>query len=427
MKFLPQSTKNFPSAHYSGKTMLENYIYNTKDALDKKLPSICTVKENNLSLHQRKIMTQLQRTRHTITVKPADKNLGIVVMDTDDYIAQCTTLLMDEKTYRLAETYPHSTIKDSIENTIVPFKELLQQLNTQLYKYLLPNIQNNQAPNLYGIPKIHKKYTRLPPMRPIVAQSCSPLAPSARFIDHVLQPLAQSYDDYLQNSTSLILRLQTMHIPDTAVLVTVDVESLYPSIPQSECLNIIYEQMQERRHLLLTDPNLIIQLLYVNINFNYFQFAGFVFQQTQGTAMGAAFSPTIANIFMSVTLKNFLKTQLHQPLLLVRYIDDIFMIWPNEHTLNQFLLALNNYHQNLKFTHTSSKSSINFLDLTIYKGPDFHITNQLDLRTFQKPQNLYQYLEYTSAHPKSIYQSIILGECTRYLRTNTRLETRRNH
>ena len=37
--------------------------------------------------------------------------------------------------------------------------------------------------------------------------------------------------------------------------------------------------------------------------------------------MGAAFSPTVANIYMSVTLQNFLCTQTKQ---LVRYIDDIF-------------------------------------------------------------------------------------------------------
>ena len=305
-------------------------------------------------------------------IKPADKNLGIVIMNTDEYIEQCISVLLDSTTYRSAESYPHSMIEKSIEDTITPFKEIL---NTQLYQYLLPHRKNNQIPKFYGLPKVHKKFLRLPPMRPIISHANSPLTPPARFIDHVLQPLAQSYDDYLSNSTSLIIRLQTLHIPDSAVLVAIDVESLYPLIPQSECLRIIYEQMQERRHLILTDPNLIIRLLHININFNYFQFAKFFFQQTQGTAMGAAFSLTIANIFMSITL---LKSQ---PLLLARYI---FIIWPNEHTLDQFLLALNRHHPNLRFTHTSSKSSMNFLDLTIYKGPDFHTTHQLDLKNISK-------------------------------------------
>ena len=181
--------------------------------------------------------------------------------------------------------------------------------------------------------------------------------------------------------------------------------------------------MHEKRYLILTGPNLIIRLLHINVNFNYFQFAEFFFQQIQGTAMGAAFSPTIANIFLSVTLREFLQTQPHKPLLLKRYIDNIFIIWPHEHTLGHFLTALNSFHPNLRFTHTSSKLSVDFLDLTIHKGPEFGNSHRLDLKTFQKLQNLYQYLEYSSFHPKNIHQSIVLGECIRYVRTNTRSET----
>ena len=420
MKFLPKNTENYSTSQYSGHQILENYIFNTKESLEKALPSICKTERSNLSICQNIAIRKFKQTQ-ILTIKPADKNLGIVILDTEDYINQCTSILENKQVYRLAKTYPHQIIQEEIENTITPFKPVLKP--TRLFNFLLPSSHNNQIPKFYGLPKIHKTFKKLPPMRPIVAQTSSPLTPSARFIDHVLQPLAQSYNDYIKNSTHLILRLKDMDIPENSVLVTIDVESLYPSIPQTECLKIIYEQMQERRHLILTDPNLIIKLLHININFNYFEFATFIFQQIHGTAMGAAFSPTVANIFMSIILQNFLKTQQNQPLLLVRYIDDIFMLWPNENTLNQFLSALNNYHPNLKFTHTSSKSSVNFLDLTIYKGPSFHDTHRLEFKTFQKPQNLYQYLEYTSAHPRNVYKSIILGECIRYLRSNSRPET----
>ena len=83
------------------------------------------------------------------------------------------------------------------------------------------------------------RFTHLPPLRPIVSQSASPLSASAIFIDHVLQPLALQYPDYLHNSTALSLLLEDLHIPDEAILVAIDVSSLYPSIPQTECLNII--------------------------------------------------------------------------------------------------------------------------------------------------------------------------------------------
>ena len=161
-------------------------------------------------------------------------------MDTDDYIMQCMALLMNHNIYRLAEAYPHATIKTLTENIVAPFKADLSNINVQLYNYLLCRKYNNETPKFYGIPKIHKPFTYLPHMQPIVAQSNSPLLPTAKFIEHALQSLAQSYDDYIQNSTSLILRLQTMHIPSTSVLVTVDVESLYPSIPHTKCLNHCY-------------------------------------------------------------------------------------------------------------------------------------------------------------------------------------------
>ena len=76
-RFIPQTTRNYASAHYSGNNTLENSIYNTKDILDEKLPRICTstIKNDNLTNQQRKIITKLQRTRHSIMIKPADKTL----------------------------------------------------------------------------------------------------------------------------------------------------------------------------------------------------------------------------------------------------------------------------------------------------------------------------------------------------------------
>ena len=257
-------------------------------------------------------------------------------------------------------------------------------------------------------------------MRPIVSQSSSLLSPSAQFIDHVLQPLANIYPDYIPNSTALILHLQDLVVPDDAILVTVDVTNLYPSIPQSECLNIIHTEMHKHSHLFTFDPNFITRLLHININYNYFNFGNHTFQQVRGTAMGAAFSPTIANIFLSTIIRSFLLTQPIHPLAIARYIDDIVIIWTHTtETLTIFLNNLNSFHPNLCFTHEHSTTSADFLDLTIYKGPDFPITNILDLKTFQKPRNLYQYLHYKSSHQNQVFKSIIRGECIRYTRTNT--------
>jgi hypothetical protein len=423
MKFLPKTVTVSPTQLYSGVSQLEHYIELTKRNLNDELPEILKKPAPNLTKGEKASIKSLKNARQTLTIKPADKNLGIVIMNTDDYLQQCTQLLTNNSTYRPAETYPKEDIARRITNTLISFNSQLTGYSKKLYEYLQPKPNQAQIPKFYGIPKIHKKYDTLPPMRPIVAQTNSPLTPTAQLLDHILQPVAQAYPDYLHNSASLSILLQTLEVPETAILVSVDVESLYPSIPQTECLDIIYEELHSQRHLLLFDPNLIIQLLHINVNYNYFEFATLIFQQITGTAMGAAFSPTIANIFMSVILRRFLRTQQHHPLLLKRYIDDILIIWTkSQEQLNTFLTELNNFHPNLHYTHEHSTESTDFLDLTIYKGPHFQNTKHLDTKTFQKAQNLYQYLHFESCHQRSIHKAIIIGECVRYARSNSSKE-----
>ena len=98
--------------------------------------------------------------------------------------------------------------------------------------------------------------------------------------------------------------------------------------------------------------------------------------------MGVAFSPNNANIYMSITLRR----QPHKPQLLKRYIDDIMMDTNEE--LNQLLRAHNKFNPSLHFTYTYSQNSIDFLDLTIYKGTTLSYTLTVDTKTYQKPPKL---------------------------------------
>ena len=59
---------------------------------------------------------------------------------------------------------------------------------------------------------------------------------------------------------------------------------------------------------------------------NYFEFGNKIKQQISGTANGTKFDPTYACIFMSDLETKFLESQQLQPLVWLRYIDDIFFI-----------------------------------------------------------------------------------------------------
>ena len=98
-----------------------------------------------------------------------------------------------------------------------------------VYEFLLSELDHPRIPQFYVD---SQNFSHLPPVQPIVSQCNSPLTRTAKFIDHILQPLAQSYSDYLHvhNSNSLLVLLQTLTVPDDAILVTMDVSNLYPSI-----------------------------------------------------------------------------------------------------------------------------------------------------------------------------------------------------
>ena len=57
---------------------------------------------------------------------------------------------------------------------------------------------------------------------------------------------------------------------------------------------------------------------------NLFEFNNKVFQQISGTTIGTKFTPPYACIYMNRGEQDFLETQELQPLLWLRFIDDIF-------------------------------------------------------------------------------------------------------
>ena len=251
MKFLYKNakTQHMTSPWPTNNSAIENYIHNTKTSLDNYLPEIFTETQHNLTKSERKSLQTLRKKHHRITIKPADKNLGIVILNAEDYIDQCMQHLTTANTYQLKNKFPE-TLHQLITNTLINFKEPLLALNRNLYYYLHPP-NKHRTPRFYGIPKIHKPLSEkgIPLIRPIISHVNSLLSHTAQFIDHVLQPLAQSYPDYLHNSTSLIQTLEEFKIPSNTTLISMDVVSLYPSIPQTECLNVIYTEMQTHTEL----------------------------------------------------------------------------------------------------------------------------------------------------------------------------------
>lgn len=93
--------------------------------------------------------------------------------------------------------------------------------------------------------------------------------------------------------------------------------------------------------------------------------------------MGTKAAPGLATGFMGNFEEEFAYKYRLQPLLYLRFLDDIFIIW--QHTdieLDAYVSYLNNCLPTIKFTIENSKESVNFLD-TIVKLVDNKIETDL--------------------------------------------------
>ena len=122
--------------------------------------------------------------------------------------------------------------------------------------------------------------------------------------------------------------------------------------------------------------------------------------------MGTKLAPAYANIFMGKLEHTILSSAILKPLYYRRYIDDVLILWPHSITkLNKFITSLNNYHPSIKFTSEVNPNKITFLDVNIYKGPNFE---KLDVETYIKPTNRQAYIYANSYHPRHRLKSSLI-------------------
>ena len=118
--------------------------------------------------------------------------------------------------------------------------------------------------------------------------------------------------------------------------------------------------------------------------------------------MGTKMAPSYENLFMGVLEDRMINSYAYKPLVYLRYIDDIFMIWTEgEENLNGFLSHCNQINKDIQLEQVASKEKIPFLDVSvIYENGKLH-TN-----LYIKPTDKHQYLYSHSYHPKHTKNSL---------------------
>lgn len=396
--------------------MVEDYLSQIPEKLDA-IPR--SPAHANMTREELKTIKQLQQDDR-IVIKQADKGSCIVVENKEDYISDGLAHLADTDIY---EEIPEDYTTDIAKALNTTVRKALDKghINKDMSNFLMAHEPTEvRTQQMYFLKKLHKDPVQV---RPIVSGVSGPTEKASSFLDHYVQPLVPLTASYTKDSTAILRLLEDTHFPQDVILATVDVKALYLNIPHQEGTDCLIN------HLFKDNPNaeslpfpeeFVRSLLNGILKHNVFEFNSRMFRQTRGTAMGTKVAPAYANLFLDSIETEFLAKQPVKPLVWRRFIDDIFIVWPStEESLIAFLERLNDSHTTIKYTWTISKEKVTFLDLDISKSSRFKLTGKLDTAIHFKPTNKFQYLAFTSSHPRSVHKGLIKGEMTRILRATS--------
>ena len=244
-------------------------------------------------------------------------------MNTTDYLREGYRQLTDSNFYTKLKDDPTQRISDKICQTLAQMKncKLITEKN---FDYL--NIKDPKAGRFYLLPKIHQKQVT---GRPICSSIGHPTCNISKFVAAHIKDYVPKTKSYVKDTQYFISRLKTVRkLPENALLVTLDMPSLYTNIPNREGILAVAAHLRQDRTKDPVTPY-ILQLLELVLHSMNFTFNEHHYLQTGGTAMGTALAPNYAKLVMDRFETKALDGWPLKPTLWLRFIDDIFMIWPH--------------------------------------------------------------------------------------------------
>ena len=295
------------------------------------------------------------------------------------------------------------------------------------YETLSDN-SNVSTPIFYGLPKIHKTFVKLPPLRPIVAGYQSATVKLSEYVDSFLKLAARKCSSYVRDTTHFLNRLRSLKgIPNDAFMVVMDVHGLYNNIDQEEGAEACFNALETRKKKNVPSKTIRTLILFILKN-SVFRFSNTIYQQIMGTIMGSPMAPNFANLFMSEVemrlINDYEAKSGLRPLIWLRYIDDIFFLWSHDQeSLDDFISFIRSYSEirNMKSTLNYdvrySQDEVDFLDCKV------RIRNgQFQTELYPKGTDAHLYLLSSSCHPKHTINAIPKGQFIRIRRICSDLE-----
>ena len=377
----------------------------------------------------------------------ADKNLGLTINTTDWYRNTYIKMINDPTTYTTCTDINIGNIQEITTEAHNKATKLITDINHTLNtKYKLTNKPKDYiTPQLNLNPKVHKLTSPATPhnehllkARPIVNSHTWVTTEINKIADKLFKELNEHINQNftlinrtpttLKSSTELTIQLQNSKLPQLPAdshtfLFTYDFSSLYTNIKDTH-IDELLKTATKTYNFPINKCNILHNINQFNKQYSIFTIGHNTFhKQTDGLSMGCLYAQSCADAILSHYEYLFFTNTTHQTTFptLRRYIDDGFgIIHCTPKNLPLHINTLKKaYPPNLYLDFIINPFTINYLDLTIYIGPNNHNQHTLDYRIYSKPYNAYTYIHYTSDCPDQYKTGLINTEHTRYKRLST--------
>ena len=185
------------------------------------------------------------RDNEKITIKPADKGGAVVVMDTTDYIGECTRQLDNTTYYRILTSDPTNSCNKKIQEAIDKGIEE-KEISSEIGKALL--VPHPTPGRFYIPPNIHKEGN---PERPIIGGNGCPTKIISQFVDYHMKDLVSQLPSYVQHDMDFLRKIHDINktgpLPPDTFLCTMDVSAMYTNIPHKEGTDACRIALEEGR------------------------------------------------------------------------------------------------------------------------------------------------------------------------------------
>ena len=242
--------------------------------------------------------------------------------------------------------------------------------------------------------------------------------PLAKYISVALTPAREQIPYRIRDTPDLMRQISSKTYSQNSWLITLDIVDFYPQTTVLEGEAIIKQHLTpEIADLCVRFSTLIHDTMYLETPIGWYRAPdryGIGFAHS-GEVCDLVWANVEATVLPAISALG-IDLQFYG-----RMVDDCLLVVDCTLPLvHQMIHLFQTADPNKSVTYTISNKSADFLDVTLYKGPQFTLTGHLDTRQYTKPSTSGLHLPQTSFHPTATFGSILFGAARRALVASSR-------